>query len=942
VSSTAHAEKHAVLIGINEYPGLKSADLEAPENDVNYLKGILLKEFDIPESNIITLVSSNEELERPSGANIKLFIEESQDLRSEDLFIFYFSGHGTIYQAEGEAEGKPYLLPYEARSDKVGTFVDLGVLASWLKKVSARKLIILDACYAGKGKSVRASKKKAEFVMPDLRQGDPLESLENTTIISASSTDDKGRPEPAYELDKDPKSAFTYYFGEVIKKHEKGKLTAAKAVSYAREKIKEHQKDRQIPTVRGDKSYVLVDRDIGSVTLRLDDPIDREVKVLLDEKFIGTVREGEPLLIEDLRIGAHKLRLYDPKGDYYDEFDPQFSFENGKEQKYSLKLKMGKVMGYVEFEDKLGPAPQATVFLQGGKSSTFQQGKMKTTTSSDGSFTINAAPGNYSGIWAKKQGYETTRVTRNGQKLDGFTVQKEKTLNGIRIYMKESPAILHFTSIDPSDATIKVNEQTHYLTSDKTISVGAGQVTIIVSREGYFDYQETLKLEPQQEHTLDPIRLKPRPVTLLITAIDAESGQPVEGEVYIGEQLVGKTGQEIQVEHGQIQIEVRHQDYERQSPLEMLISPNEQVKKTVHLRRKRGELEVRCTPPNIRGASIYVDDDKQACGTTNSKISLPVGYHQIRLEKPGYEMSGSKTGKRVLVKENFNPPVTIEMEEIPAYLFIKTNYDKISNIRRVLLIDGKEAGTTSQTKRVLIGAHTVTVELYEGNDLIFSESKQVKATLGRQEVFFEFPYPPPPRGMVYIEAGDFIMGNSNGEENQRPSHKVILDAYFIDRREVTKEEYARFLLTINLRGDTDYRHPSQPLGYDHTPAYWSEDRNYPNLPVRGVSWYDAYSYAKWAGKRLPTEAEWEKAASHKDYGVRNLNNNVIEWVADWFKSDYYNVSPSNNPKGPDSGETRVVRGRKTVTYRDYYIPNTKKIPKDYGFLGFRCARSIEK
>jgi formylglycine-generating enzyme required for sulfatase activity len=193
------------------------------------------------------------------------------------------------------------------------------------------------------------------------------------------------------------------------------------------------------------------------------------------------------------------------------------------------------------------------------------------------------------------------------------------------------------------------------------------------------------------------------------------------------------------------------------------------------------------------------------------------------------------------------------------------------------------------------------------------------------------PTPSAPPGMVYIPAGEFIMGSDEGDSDERPVHTVYLDAFHIDRTEVANAQYQACVEA----GACDA--PSNTTYYDNS--------NYAQHPVVHVSWDDADAYCRWAGKRLPTEAEWEKAARGTDgrrypwgnsepdcnkanyndcvglttevgsypagaslYGVLDMAGNVWEWVADWYDPGYYSQSPTRNPPGPDSGELRVLRG----------------------------------
>jgi iron(II)-dependent oxidoreductase len=186
--------------------------------------------------------------------------------------------------------------------------------------------------------------------------------------------------------------------------------------------------------------------------------------------------------------------------------------------------------------------------------------------------------------------------------------------------------------------------------------------------------------------------------------------------------------------------------------------------------------------------------------------------------------------------------------------------------------------------------------------------------------------------MVLIPAGEFEMGEK-GKGDHAPVHTVYIDAFYMDQYEVTNAEYLEFCQ------DTDRQ----------LPEFWGMDEfrsgpDFPNHPVIGVSRYDAEAYAKWADKRLPTEAEWEYAArgglSGKKYpngndidssmanftkaekggtvpvgsyppngfGLYDMAGNVLEWVADFYDGDYYSESPRENPTGPKDGRFYVIRG----------------------------------
>lgn len=206
--------------------------------------------------------------------------------------------------------------------------------------------------------------------------------------------------------------------------------------------------------------------------------------------------------------------------------------------------------------------------------------------------------------------------------------------------------------------------------------------------------------------------------------------------------------------------------------------------------------------------------------------------------------------------------------------------------------------------------------------------------------------------MVLIPAGEFQMGGTHGDE--LPVHTVYVDAFYMDIYEVTNAQYKKFIDATGYRIPRSWHH-----SLSH-PEHCSPDR-----PVVCVSWEDAMAYCKWAGKRLPTEAEWEKAArggligkkypwgdsliydnfsNYRDkkpvgnfppngYGLYDMTGNVWEWCADGYDENYYSISPKRNPKCPRSRASVVVRGGLRVASRSsgYYDSFTN---------GFRCVENF--
>jgi formylglycine-generating enzyme required for sulfatase activity len=301
------------------------------------------------------------------------------------------------------------------------------------------------------------------------------------------------------------------------------------------------------------------------------------------------------------------------------------------------------------------------------------------------------------------------------------------------------------------------------------------------------------------------------------------------------------------------------------------------------------------------------------------------------------------------------------------------------------------------------------------------------------------PPGPAPEGMVWVPGGEFWMGSDDGPADERPRHKVYVDGFWMDQTEVTNAQFAKFVAATGYK--TVAERPPDPKDYpgakpenlvpgsavfvtpegeaplDGPPVWWKyapgADWRHPdgpggsiadkdNYPVVHIAWEDAAAYAKWAGKRLPTEAEWEFAArggldrkeyvwgndlnpggqwmantwqgafpkenTAKDgykglapvksfppngYGLYDISGNAWEWCADWYDAEYYRRSPARNPQGPDHSPggrqepdkpSRVRRGGSFLCADNYcrrYLPSARdENPPDSSasHTGFRCVK----
>jgi formylglycine-generating enzyme required for sulfatase activity len=379
-----------------------------------------------------------------------------------------------------------------------------------------------------------------------------------------------------------------------------------------------------------------------------------------------------------------------------------------------------------------------------------------------------------------------------------------------------------------------------------------------------------------------------------------------------------------------------------------------------------GYISVQSEPDGI---DVFVNKEK-AGKTPLTRYEVEPGRYEVLLKDPRFY----ETGKVVDVGRGEERVLSFKPVPREGGIKVRAFDEKENALEADVYLDGKKIGRAPGSFKVIIGEHEIEVKGADGSLWKGKVSVQEKQVTTLDAILKK---PVEREDMVFIPAGEFMMGctpkDSKCDSDEKPYHKVYLDAYYIDRHEVTVAEYRKCVEAGKC---------TPPAIGDY--CNWGKTGR-ENHPVNCVDWYQADAYCRWAGKRLPTEAEWEKAArgtdgriypwgnefdckkscnsvspcknestcavgSHPDdkspYGVMDMAGNVWEWVSDWYDENSYSSSPSGNPTGPSSGELRVLRGGAWwFKFQGHLRVSSRfKLGPQSWYVdgGFRCVRRVSK
>ncbi len=518
------------------------------------------------------------------------------------------------------------------------------------------------------------------------------------------------------------------------------------------------------------------------------------------------------------------------------------------------------------------------------------------------------------------------------------------SLEGVELARQKGRLQIHTPQVDRASVTIDGH---FYGTTPFSELLDAGIHHVVLSKEGYQDLSFYEKLEGGatvgKPLTLLPLGDSSVPIRGGLVPVQITSTPP-GATVFVNDEERGRTPLSLEVVPGQFELRLALKYHEPRSATLAIDGP---ALRSYDLVRLRAAAAFESDPP---GALVFVDGAKLGV-TPLSTDGIEGGSHQARFVLDGYyEQTASF---EIVSRDPAEKPVRATLQKVPpARLGVDADLKGVE-----VFIDGKSAGRVPLASlQIPAGDHRVRVLGVE-RSLNLEPGAEKKLSFLLKDL-----------DLLRVPEGEFTYGSAQPNPGELSARTEKTGAYLIDRTEVTNEQYAVFYRHVSSTGDHSRCHPEEdPVTRErqHRPAQWSDaSYNDPRQPVVGVNWFDAYAYAAWAGKRLPTEREWEKAARGKTGGL-------YPWGNDWApnekrcnasgRADGYEFTapvgacPGASPFGcfdmvgnasewcaddyPGKAPSKVIRGG---SFRDKeWVTTTSRWDERPGVssatLGFRCV-----
>ncbi|MBN2279355.1 MAG: SUMF1/EgtB/PvdO family nonheme iron enzyme [Candidatus Marinimicrobia bacterium] len=550
------------------------------------------------------------------------------------------------------------------------------------------------------------------------------------------------------------------------------------------------------------------------------------------------------------------------------------------------------------------------------------------------------------------KGTHTLKIVKDGYRTIEKTIDVSESSTLFNITLEEVDLVAVQVKSTPQQATVFIDNIEKGQT-DCGIWLYPGEYELKLSKTDYLDAKETINVTESGNNVFN-YNLVKNIGTLSLTLSPSDATIKLNNRIY--------SSHSIELVPGNYQLEVSKSGYLPVSK-SITVVLGETVRENITLTRNAGYLDISVTPS---GAKVLVNKEDHS---NQSRITLAPGQYKIEISQQGYrdisEVVSIELGRAISKSYNLEQitgNLLFNISPLEAKVELKRNGRTIENWTGMkslkdlpigeYQVSSSASGYDNQSKTITISENKTT-----NIDIKMEKRSVASSNLGGQRDLGGLNSG---NNMILVRGGTFQMGSNNGDSDEKPVHSVTVNDFYISKYEVTFAEYDKFCEATNREKPSD--------------EGWGRG----NRPVINVTWDDAVAYCKWAGGRLPTEAEWEYAArggnqsrgytysgnndidkvawytsnsgnkTHpvgekqaNELGIYDMTGNVWEWCSDWYGT--YPSSSQTNPDGAASGSSRVLRGGSWFNDQSgCRVANRgRNGPEDRSSgIGFRLAHSL--